>query len=221
MRFLALARRVQRAPGALALSLASLASRLPASTPALAGAAALVAVTGAAVEADASLHLEVTLDHLVTLTDMAVEATPQESRSVWENIPGGGRRIVTYTRLSVSQAAYGNPSGDVWVRTLGGQVGDIGQKVEGEAVLAPSERSVLFLKKTTEGPFRVAEMAQGQFLVRRTGPDEKLTLSPYLGRVLPSKDEKARSRAARVLLHDRPLGEAMSVIRQTRQDAGR
>lgn len=193
----------------------------PLAAPATVGAAAFVALTGVAFEADASLHLEVTLEHLVKSSDLAIEGTPEEASSLWEEIPGGGRRIVTYTRVHVAQSAYGNAASDVWVRTLGGQVGDVGQKVEGEAMLVPGERSVLFLRASAEGPARVIEMAQGQYVVRREDNADKLRISPYLGKVLPSKDEKERARAARVLLHGRPLGEAMASIRLARKDAGR
>lgn len=210
--FLALARRA----GALAaLTLAPLAA------PVTAGAATFVALTGATIQADASLHLEVTLEHLVKISDVAIEGTPEEARSLWEEVPGGGRRIVTYTRVHVAQKAYGEASPDVWVRTMGGQVGDVGQKVEGEAQLVPGERSVLFLKASAEGPLRVVEMAQGQYLVKREDKVDRLLLSPYLGKVIPSRDPKERDRSARVLLHGRPLGEAMAVIRQARKDAGR
>lgn len=211
--FLALTRRVRGALAALTLT--------PLAAPVAAGSLVFVALSGAAVQADASLHLEVTLDHLVKISDLAVEGIPEESRSLWEEVPGGGRRIVTYTRVHVAQAAYGDAGKDVWVRTLGGQVGDVGQKVEGEALLVPGERSVLFLKTFPDGPSRVVEMAQGQYLVRPEAKIDRLLLSPYLGKVLPSRDEKERSRAARVLLHGRPLGEAIAAIRLARKDAGR
>ncbi|MCU0658268.1 MAG: hypothetical protein MUF64_24295 [Polyangiaceae bacterium] len=210
--FLAVTRRLRGLSAALALHRRS---------PALAGAALSLALAGVSVQADASLHLEVTLDHLVRVSDVALEGIPQDAQSQWEEIPGGGRRIVTYTRVKVAQKAYGDAGQEVWVRTLGGQVGDIGQRVEGEAALVPGERSVLFLKASQEGPLRVVEMAQGQYLVRKEDKTERLKLSPYLGKILPSRDEKERARAARVLLHDRALGEAMGVIRQARKDAGR
>lgn len=211
--FVALARRARGLAAALALA--------PLAAPALAGSAAFLALTGVAFEADASLHLEVTLDHLTKISDLAIEGTPAEGTSLWEDTPGGGRRIVTYTPVRVAQAAYGAPGAEVWVRTLGGQVGDIGQKVEGEAVLVPGERTVLFLKASPEGPTRVVEMAQGQYVIRTHEKIDRLRISPHLGKVIPSKDDKDRARAARVLLHDRPLGEAMSMIRQARKDAGR
>lgn len=188
--------------------------------PVAAGAAVFVALSGVAVEADASLHIEVTLDQLAKVSDTAIEGMPEEARSLWEDVPSGGRRIVTYTRVRVMQKAFGEAPQDVWVRTLGGQVGDIGQKVEGEAVLALGQRSVLFLKSFPDGPMRVVEMAQGQYLVHTEDKVDRLKISPFLGKVLPSKDEKIRARSARLLLQDRPLGEAMPMIFQARKDAG-
>ncbi len=57
-----------------------------------------------------------------------------EQRSQWEEL-GGARRIVTYTRLSIDRPVAGQPDGEIWVRTLGGAVGDIGQQVSGDAQL--------------------------------------------------------------------------------------
>jgi hypothetical protein len=87
-----------------------------------------------------------------------VVVTPIESRSVWES-----GRIYTYTRVSVDRVVAGELVGnDAWVRTMGGVVGNIGQIVEGEAVLAPGQ-SLLFVHAGPIGALEVTARGQGQF----------------------------------------------------------
>jgi hypothetical protein len=207
---------------AAAASLRLLAA-LPHSLPraALVGAGSLAAVLAVAAPADASLHLEVSLQHLVTVSDLVIEATPQESKSVWEDLPSVGRRIVTYTRVSVEQSVYGTPPGEVWVRTLGGQVGNLGQKVEGEAVLASGDRQLLFLKAGDAGTHRVVEMAQGQYLIQEESQVRRVKASPYLGKVIPDKDQEARAKGARVQLENKLVTDAVTVIRAARSEVSR
>jgi hypothetical protein len=191
--------------------------------PLVALASAAAAVVLVAPRLEAAMAREVSLRHLVTVADAVVEGTPEENTSVWEEIPGVGRRIVTYTRVSVGQVVYGPAAPkDVWVRTLGGVVGDIGQRVEGEAVLVPGERSVLFLKATAEGTHHVVEMAQGHYLVRLEGGAARLRPSPHHGALVKGRGEaKDVARPARDVLTGKPVVDAISAIRVERKAAGR
>src|SRR5947208_11004398 len=97
--------------------------------------------------AAASTFVELSVAELVSKSTLVIAGTPLDSRSLWEDSEGArGRRIVTYTRVRVDRLIDGNVSGDVWVRTLGGEVDDIGQHVEGEAVLPREKPSLLFLR---------------------------------------------------------------------------
>ncbi len=93
----------------------------------------------AAQPARASVSFTVVLDALVEESNAACLATPIETKSVWED-----GRIATYTRVHVDRVLAGTLSSEVWVKTLGGAVGDVGQMVDGEAVLKPGQQSVLF-----------------------------------------------------------------------------
>src|SRR4051812_46114790 len=118
--------------------------------------------------AHASSFVELTLGELVAASTVVVRATPLDASSVWEDSEGGrGRRIVTYTRVHVEEILDGRaePS-ELWVRTLGGQVGDIGQHVDGEAVLVPAQQGVLFLRGRVDGTHSVVGMGQGHFPLR-------------------------------------------------------
>ncbi|MGH7295201.1 MAG: hypothetical protein ACRELB_09720, partial [Polyangiaceae bacterium] len=115
-----------------------------------------------AVDARASVSIAVTWDGLLRESTAAVVATPVEAKPVWEN-----GRIYTYTRLRITRAVAGElaPGDDAWVRTMGGVVGKIGQLVDGEAVLAPGQSSLLFLHPGPVGAFEVTARGQGQFPV--------------------------------------------------------
>src|SRR5688572_23209766 len=85
--------------------------------------------------AAAAVSVLVSLESLTSASTMVVVATAGEKYSVWEDWPSG-RRIVTYTKLSVERAVVGSPGTEIWVRTLGGAVGSIAQTVSGEAQIA-------------------------------------------------------------------------------------
>ena len=164
------------------------------------------------------LGLTLTMSAVVFANDIqggSEEKIAEEAKAVWEDVPGVGKRIVTYTRVNVEQAAYGSPDKTIWVRTLGGVVGKIGQRVEGEAVLVPGERAVLFLKSSPEGHFRVVEMAQGHYPLLKDADVHRLQKSPHLAGVL-----RGNERAAHEVLVGKAVGEAFDLVRTERKAAG-
>lgn len=146
--------------------------------------------------AQAAVSIQLSMDELVAAASYVVVATATERRSQWEEI-GGARRIVTYTRLSIDRVVAGQPDGEVWVRTLGGVVGDVGQYVSGDAQLALGTQAMLFLTKARTAVV-VAGMAQGHYPVVNEVRDDqrnavgaprmlqrRLAASPDSGKVLP------------------------------------
>lgn len=127
--------------------------------------------------------------HPISLTDLVhrsrfvVVGTSREATSAWE--PGArGSRIVTYSRVEIQQTVDGRsvPDTQLYVRTLGGRVGDIGQIVHGEAQLELNAPSVLFLRDGLNGAMSIVAMAQGHYPLQ--DDDERtprLQLSPHLG----------------------------------------
>ena len=85
-----------------------------------------------------------TLEELLDRSTYVVVGTAGERHSVWEDL-SAGRRIVTYTKITVERAVSGAPDKELWVRTLGGVVDKIGQAVPGEVQLTAGARSLLFL----------------------------------------------------------------------------
>jgi hypothetical protein len=123
----------------------------------------------------ASVSIAVTWDGLLQESTSVAIATPFESKTVWEN-----GRIYTYTHIHVDRSFAGElaPGADTWVRTMGGVVGAIGQAVEGEAILAPNQASLLFLHPGPASTFQVTARGQGQFPVVKNDPIK----SPYVVR---------------------------------------
>ncbi len=164
----------------------------------------------AARPAHASVSRALTLEQLAKASHACVAGTPVHSESHWETI-GGHRRIVTETRLLVEEVVGGElEDTEIMVQTLGGQVGDIGQIVHGEAVLIRNRRAIVFLSARGRVS-SVTAMAQGHYPVRID--DEgvaRLALSPRLGRLVGSKDSSAAVR-----LRDRELSNARSLITTT------
>lgn len=109
--------------------------------------------------ADASVSIAVLFDDMVSRADTVAVVTGTETKSVWEE-----RKIVTYSRLRVDRHVAGQTmTSDMWVKTLGGIVGDIGQNVSGEPVFGASP-TLVFLKRVDSRPtFMVIERAQGQY----------------------------------------------------------
>lgn len=138
--------------------------------------------------ADAAVSIAYTLKELVKQSPRVMLATAVERNSRWEEI-AGSRRIVTYTRMAVLEDVVGDGEGEVWVRTLGGEVGRVGQVVSGEATLAVGEKCLVFLTRSSDGVWLVTGMGQGHYPVRAAtdSEPERLTFSPSVGAILPRK----------------------------------
>ncbi len=168
-------------------------------------------------DARASVSFTVVLDALVEESSAACVATPVDSKSVWED-----GRIATYTRVHVDRVLAGSLGDEVWVKTLGGAVGDVGQMVDGEAVLRRGQQSVLFLT-TYEGSLVVTARGQGQFAIVRDGAALRLRKNAHAGALLapnPAALAKVRARTtapiavspARDALDGKTIDDAATVV---------
>lgn len=135
-------------------------------------------------QAKASLAQAVEFKRLVRGSHHIVFATPVEASSVWEAV-GGRKRIVTYSRLVISESlgAVEPSERELMVRTLGGQVGDIGQIVHGEAELALNTPSVLFIGQAKDQPLFIQAMSQGEYPTKSGEKEPILALSPRLSEI--------------------------------------
>src|SRR4029077_4401592 len=92
---------------------------------------AVIASTAATRDAHASVSVAVLFEELVRDASAVATVTPLEQRSVWEN-----GRIYSYSRVNVDALLVGAMPREVWIRTMGGVVGTIGQIVDGEPTFA-------------------------------------------------------------------------------------
>lgn len=173
----------------------------------------------AAREASAAVSVLVSLDELTRLSTYVVVATALDRTSAWEEL-GGGRRIVTYTRLRVERALVGAPAAEIVVRTLGGAVDRIGQSVAGEAQLALGSRSLLFVAQG-EGALVVSGMAQGHYpIIESAKEPPRLGGSPDAGMLLPRRGPTVSAREE--LLGATLDAAALAIIRVRKaQDANK
>jgi hypothetical protein len=138
--------------------------------------------------ADAGVARPVALRDLVRESRWVIVGTSLEAIGRWEEV-GKSRRIVTYHRIRIERALGSKAPSEteVWVRTLGGRVGDVGQIVHGEAVLARGEGAVLFLAPGKDGILGVTAMSQGHFpLLADARGVQRLAVSPRLSHLVGS-----------------------------------
>jgi hypothetical protein len=120
-----------------------------------------------------------------------------------------GRHIVTHTRLRCESVvrATASESTEIWVRTLGGHVGRIGQTVHGEADLSVGEQNVVFMRRS-DSAYHVTARAQGQFTIREPKSGKfVLSASPNLAELVNAKSSAVKRLAGL------ELAEAVRTIR--------
>ena len=110
----------------------------------------------------------------MTIEEMAIEAScvargrVLNTQATWDD---AHRRIYTYTEIEILERihAKGEVASNVVVRTLGGEVGNIGMKVSGTPKFTLGEEVVVFLRNDPVDPtqFQVIGMSQGKFQVER------------------------------------------------------
>jgi hypothetical protein len=140
-------------------------------------------------EADAAVSVAYSLDELVAASPQAAVVKAVEQRSEWEEI-GDSKRIVTYTKVERVESVYGSVPETLWVRTLGGAVGRIGQHVAGEAQFTTGKESLVFFTQTPRGTFVVSGAAQGHYPIVVSDDERTLALSPNRGKIVRKKSTK-------------------------------
>jgi hypothetical protein len=160
-----------------------------------------------------SVARALSLGELVRSSERALVGAALEAHSRWATV-GGRRRIVTETRIRVDRAVAGASDGsELMVQTLGGQVGDVGQVVFGEAFLLVGEAALLFLVPDAEGELHVAGMAQGHYPIRK-GSDGSERLVPS-----PRSPELIGDASAAKHLVGRGVGDACDIVRKAWRNA--
>lgn len=170
--------------------------------------------------AHASVSTAATLEGLVGYAHIVALAQPLESRTEWQ-----AGKIVTYTRLQLVERISGEAPESVWVKSLGGTVGDIGQSVEGEPTFTKNSRSLVFLRRLTgdsgaPDAHVVVSRAQGQFPLALEKARWMVRPNVRVGLVLPAREAADTplvvlpKQPALARLRDRPLDEVVLEVRE-------
>jgi hypothetical protein len=159
----------------------------------------------------ASVSIPVTFDDLIRRSSAVAIVVATEQHGTWES-----GRIVTYTRLRVDRLIAGILPPDLWVRTMGGAVGPVGQLVEGEATFSVGGSSLVFVHPHADGStlanFGVVEGAQGQFaLIESHAKTRRIAAAPGLGALT---QPSSSARLALDVLVGRSLDDAARFIAQ-------
>jgi hypothetical protein len=178
--------------------------------PLVAALAALAAVAPAAASVTRALDLR----ELVAEADhvAVVRVVRQEAR--WHR-----GRIVTDVTLEVETSMKGARAGETLVvRRLGGAIGDLGMRVEGEPEFIDGERSVVFAR-SMRGVLRPVGMSQGVLPIQLdAGRAMVLPGGAGLSLVLPAPGNRFAPAPA-ALLHPRPLDDLLGEIRLAVEEA--
>lgn len=156
---------------------------------------AIIAVLFGASSAFASMSVAMSMEELVGDADQVVVGTVVSQQSRWDE----HRRIVTDVTIRVEESIKGRATvgQTVVVTRLGGEVGDLGMRVEGEATFEVGERAIVFAEKVARGrALRTVGMSQGVLPIR----------------VMPGRDRVMRE-------HVLPGAEGLALLR--RNAAGR
>jgi hypothetical protein len=122
----------------------------------------LLSALAAALPARASQAVAASVEDLARASPLVLRARVARVSARWSE---DHRRIFTYVDLEPASAWRGSASGPVTVLVPGGEVGPVGQRVDGAPAFAPGEEVVVFLHRAEAGTHRVTGMAQGKFAV--------------------------------------------------------
>lgn len=161
----------------------------------------------AALPARASIVRVVGLPELLARAEVLGVATVESAASSW--VDG---RIVTDALLRLDDPLRGGSPGlRVAVRTLGGEVAGIGQRVFGEPRFQPGERYLVFLERLPDSSrFRPVGMSQGALPVVETADGPNVTPAPDLPLLV---QPAARASVAPWLEAPRPLASVLAELR--------
>jgi hypothetical protein len=125
--------------------------------------AATLLLLALAAPARAALAVPASVEELARASEAVVRGKVASARAHWSS---DGLRIFTTVEVEVAATWRGAAPARVQVRVPGGVVGDLGQRVDGMATFAEGEEVVVFLARPgAAGPYQVAGVAQGKFVV--------------------------------------------------------
>lgn len=141
-------------------------------------------------QAEATIVVPLTLEQMQTRSNVVVRAVVLDSVSEWDR---SEKHIFTFTRLKVLETFKGtNSVGEIIrIRTLGGEVGEVGMAVAGTAKFQPSEEVVIFGRtdRYDAANFQVVGMSQGKFSIKKNDKGESMVIPDLTGLAFASTKE--------------------------------
>ncbi len=114
-----------------------------------------------AAPADATVVVQVDRAQLVGMSDLVVRATVGNAQTRWSD---DHARILTYTRLTVTQYLKGTGPAELVLRQMGGEIDGLVSRIAGDAHLTPGQEVVLCLRQG-DGVVFLTAMAQSAWYV--------------------------------------------------------
>jgi hypothetical protein len=151
--------------------------------------------------ASATVVRALSLPSLVESSRRILVLTALSADSHVEEI-GRRRRVVTDTRVRVEDVvAKGSAAAsELMVRTLGGSIGRLGERVHGQAQLILGEPCVAFLLEAPDGIHYVNGMAQGHYPLRGSAR-RQLMSSPDLPEIIDFESSAIKALVGSQLEH--------------------
>lgn len=120
---------------------------------------------------------------LVSRSDQVVVARVTAQQARWE-----GERIVTDVLLDIEESVHGDATagGQLMVVRLGGAIGELGMRVEGEPGFEDGGRYLLFLRNW-QGNYRPVGMSQGVMRIREAADGTAIVQPGGVGLSLVSR----------------------------------
>lgn len=124
-------------------------------------------------------------------------------RSQWNE---AGTKIFTYVTVSLQSSLKGDQNqGEVVIRQLGGEVGEVGMLVEGATVFEKGEEVFLFLEKGHKRFHRVLGLYQGKFSIDYDATSGRKVLSRKKVRIRRRLDGRLQRRVVKVESENKPF----------------
>lgn len=178
----------------------------------LGAALALATLTTGSVRASTLLAID--LPQLVKMSDYIVLAKAESRKSRKQESSG---LIVTDVRLRVQSALKGatKPGEALTATLLGGEIGDVGLHVSGEANIPDGRGVIVFLRRASNGELNVSGMAQGVLSITGQGGSAMVVPSTH-DAALVQQDDKGRLQPSepQALPGPQPLAAVLAEIRR-------
>ena len=181
----------------------------------------MVCTVAAAGVARSTTVIPPTFDALVSSAATIFVGEVMDVRSEWETTPNG-RAIITLVTFRVEDVWKGDLGAVTQLEFLGGEIGDVGMRVEGSPVFRLAQRDVLFVNSIVRAVSPLVGFMHGRMRVERDTVSGVDRVRTFDGRALGSVAQIGPQRAAPSLASLTPmrLAELETAVR-SRLAAGR